>query len=72
MKVKATRLGFMHGHRYRPGTEFECAKSEFSERWMEKVDTRGRKPKVDPEEPKEGFIKEDIPEALLVNSEAGE
>lgn len=43
MKVKAKKLGYIHGKRYRAGDEFECTKSEFSARWMEKVETRGRK-----------------------------
>lgn len=47
LKVRAKKLGFIHGGRKRPGTEFMCSEQEFSHRWMELID----EPKVE-EQPK--------------------
>lgn len=48
MKVRATQEGFYQKYR-EPGDEFEVEKHMFSDVWMEKIETRGRKKKVEQE-----------------------
>lgn len=45
MRVIATQKGFIGGELRFPGDEFEIKDSAFSEKWMKKVDGRGRKGK---------------------------